>query len=961
MSSYPLIHYKFDGNVTNSGTGGSTYDSEDNGTITFDSTNKMNGVSAVVCPALTPVGVNVPRVTFNVGTNGFTMSFWGRHTTDSTPSNGVNAVFTSVKDGIAAGASTISQSTAVWYSNATQIQSYSKGAFGNNWAIPNMWDNNFHHYVITSSGPAATGNIYLDNVLIGSPTINIIDNVDQTIWIGGMHWGASDPNGDCGFNGAIDDFKIYESEVDANFVEYLYKIGNGDSLVGLPGSPSLETLLHAGATMSQLIAAGISIADLIAGGVSIADLIAGGVTVAQFLAAGYTVPQLISIGYPFSQISIAQLFGVGYSVLQIQLLGNYTNQQLLDGGLTELELINGGAWNTLDNANRLIGTTVNDYLDIQYGDFIVRNNLSLNSGDISVNDTTTFNSLYNSNVDISTNTLDVTNDITMVDTAALNVIQDISINGILTATSFADNSISTNAIGASVGGIDYENNTGNTIINSNVTYDSAVTMSADVLLNVDYKHVFNTPSVDTVTLYTSSSDIVTVTGPQFWSDIELSSTGQYQIASVGNTAIYTSYSGGAHFQSGNIWISNDYGENWTEQTVGGGSKSWNSVMISGDGSIMMVKAPGDNLYRSTDYGTNWSKLDYTWTDIPLGTGWTAGNGALMYMSKDGNMVITLYLIQRISHYDLTKLLISNDGGSSFVIKEMIPADVGLVTVTDAGTANDNTEWYANFVDSTKRDSISQVALSKNGKYIYIHMYTDRTTGLTAESKYDYFSNDYGENFYKIHKLSDLDYGYSWIGNKCCISNNGNAIISNKSVLTNYADLSGELTIDSNRFTNKTLSSSGGHTFGNQLTSLSMSWDGQYVIKRGGTDSIDGTSVKDGISLDYGATFYKIDGHVISGPANVSDGTNTWQSHIKSECFSEDNKYIAAVKTYDNIYVQTNDTTEYTTYDHPTTANKIKLGKNLIMNGDEIESNPLTNGNFASMIVLGNSSFSPFTN
>ena len=288
MSNYPLIHYKFDGNVTNSGTGGPTYDSEDNGTITFDSINKMSGVSAVVCPDITYIGANVPKVTFNTGTNGFTMSFWARNNNDGTVNTGNNGIYTSKVGNTADTGATIPISTGIWETNSTTFHNYSKGS-NITYTKPDTWDGNFHHYVITSSGTASTGSVYIDNAFITSTVMNLSNNVNQTIWIGGMYWGTNGSPGDNGFNGTMDDFKIYESEVDANFVEYLYKIGNGDSLVGLTGSPSAETLLYAGATLSQLLAANLTVADLLAANLTVAQLLAGGVNIVDILAAG-TVP-----------------------------------------------------------------------------------------------------------------------------------------------------------------------------------------------------------------------------------------------------------------------------------------------------------------------------------------------------------------------------------------------------------------------------------------------------------------------------------------------------------------------------------------------------------------------------------------------------------------------------------------------------------------------------------------------
>ena len=291
MSNYPLIHYKFDGNVSNYGSGGALYDSEENGTITFDSINKMSGISAVVCPDITLLGANVPKVTFNTGTNGFTMSFWVRNNNDGTVSSANNAIYTSKVGNTADSGASIGISTDIWETNSTTFYTFSKGSHIAN-TKPNTWDGNFHHYVITSSGSAATGSVYIDNVLITSTIMNVSNNVNQTIWIGGMFWGVSVSQGDNGLNGTMDDFKLYQHETDANFVEYLYKIGNGDSLIGLIGSPSAGTLLHAGATVSQLVAAGFSVTQLVAAGFSVTQLLTAGASITELVEAGL-IPEVV--------------------------------------------------------------------------------------------------------------------------------------------------------------------------------------------------------------------------------------------------------------------------------------------------------------------------------------------------------------------------------------------------------------------------------------------------------------------------------------------------------------------------------------------------------------------------------------------------------------------------------------------------------------------------------------------
>jgi photosystem II stability/assembly factor-like uncharacterized protein len=92
-----------------------------------------------------------------------------------------------------------------------------------------------------------------------------------------------------------------------------------------------------------------------------------------------------------------------------------------------------------------------------------------------------------------------------------------------------------------------------------------------------------------------------------WSSISISSTGKIQVA-VSSDSVNG---------NGTIYISNDYGNSWTETTTTFSNTSFVSVSMSNDGmyqsatSTYFDAGTGNSysfIYRSTDYGNNWTAV-----------------------------------------------------------------------------------------------------------------------------------------------------------------------------------------------------------------------------------------------------------------------------------------------------------------------------------------------------------------
>ena len=522
------------------------------------------------------------------------------------------------------------------------------------------------------------------------------------------------------------------------------------------------------------------------------------------------------------------------------------------------------SWASDLTANRLDATYINNWLDMS-GNCTIRGtttNLITGTGDVSLNGTTTFTQQIIYNTDMSLNRRLIVGGDASMSAGLLNVIGNVAINGTLSVGSYKTGSISLSAINSGGGGggsSAYTINASDTTFNIDMSYNAPVKINGDISLNESetYSYLYTSPQIFKTT------DAKTTVARK-WQDIEISSTGQYQVAVVGGNS--TNGSNNATDVTGNVWISTNYGVTWTEKVVGGGVQCWISAMISGDGSIMTVKAKGNILYKSTDYGANWTQIsisDISYADMTTVSSPFSRPGYPMFMTTDGNTLITGSA--DATTIWLTRLIISRNGGTSWTV---LPHDISA-------------------------NKITSYNMSKSGQYICI------TYGNSLAPKY---SPDYGTTFYRITNASAMQslntsnillYG----SGLCAISNNGYAYMHDGAGTVRSVNVnSGTITDTSNNAVVTSIS-----TPVNTLWSISTSYNGQYVTIYGRiTETITlGSTItyvpRSYVSYDYGQTFVRIIGVVI-----MTVGTNL--NRVWSTRFSADNKYIATVKENDYVYV-----------------------------------------------------------
>jgi hypothetical protein len=234
----PVIHHDFiDG--TNKGTGGSAYDIQNTGSLTFDTTNKVSGTSSV---SLTGSSVNAgdcPQFPFNTGVNGLhTMSFWMKMTetsvlrylftttTSSTDKVHFNSdtLRTYVRPGTTNTVSDIE--FVVWsaLNDANYLMSYVSPPY-NDFSTTGYCDGNWHHFVMVSnnSGTENSYDLYIDNDLAATNMgVNSSNGEDRFMFLGGCAWHAGGSGNNSGITGNVDDFRLYDYALSSSEISSLY-------------------------------------------------------------------------------------------------------------------------------------------------------------------------------------------------------------------------------------------------------------------------------------------------------------------------------------------------------------------------------------------------------------------------------------------------------------------------------------------------------------------------------------------------------------------------------------------------------------------------------------------------------------------------------------------------------------------------------------------------------------------
>jgi photosystem II stability/assembly factor-like uncharacterized protein len=249
---------------------------------------------------------------------------------------------------------------------------------------------------------------------------------------------------------------------------------------------------------------------------------------------------------------------------------------------------------------------------------------------------------------------------------------------------------------------------------------------------------------------------------RLWTDVSMSSNGQYITAVIGN---------------GRIYISNNYGETWGERQE---IRDWKSVRISSDGKYQITSVENGNIYVSNDYGNTWiskgPSTSWNYVDISSNGQYQiaagAGNGNFIYISSDygntwiqntssRNLNLSVQWVSAAISSDgryITvaggngKIFISQDYGQTWSEKNITTTYLDLAMSSDgqfqtAGTFNGIyiSSDYGNTWKLTSNRVINKIRMSSCGKYqIFI-----------SNNNNIHFSQNYGQTWVEKTPLSSI--------------------------------------------------------------------------------------------------------------------------------------------------------------------------------------------------------------
>ena len=192
-----------------------------------------------------------------------------------------------------------------------------------------------------------------------------------------------------------------------------------------------------------------------------------------------------------------------------------------------------------------------------------------------------------------------------------------------------------------------------------------------------------------------------LSGVTAWSSVAMSSDGKHMAAVISNTANV----------SGNVYVSNDYGQSFTGKTCTGVTSNMSSIAISSNGKIMAATVNGGvlsgNIYISSNYGSSF-------TNEPVITAANVTcNWQKITMSNDGKFMVAIANGSNTAGY--SRAYISRDFGNNFA------------AITN-GLSFD-ASW-------------NDVTMSADGRYILLDISGNTNTNSTNI----YYSSDYGSSF-----------------------------------------------------------------------------------------------------------------------------------------------------------------------------------------------------------------------
>lgn len=242
---------------------------------------------------------------------------------------------------------------------------------------------------------------------------------------------------------------------------------------------------------------------------------------------------------------------------------------------------------------------------------------------------------------------------------------------------------------------------------------------------------------------------VSALGSYTWSSPSASTYSCYNLSSS-STGQYI----GCSNQNGDLYLSSDYGVDWSPVTSLG-SQAWYGVGVSSTGQYMVASANGGNIYVSDDFGATWQQ-----TNAPS-DGWISAaissNGQDIVVGDPG-----------------TGIYVSINGGANWTSYPIAGSNVIAVAMSSSGQymyAIDR-NGFEIYTSDDYGSSWSPSESMSSGVYAYIYSSSSGQYVVAADDTSSvYVSNDYGANW------TVQNIGSGTLINNVNISSNGQDLIA----------------------------------------------------------------------------------------------------------------------------------------------------------------------------------------
>jgi len=238
---------------------------------------------------------------------------------------------------------------------------------------------------------------------------------------------------------------------------------------------------------------------------------------------------------------------------------------------------------------------------------------------------------------------------------------------------------------------------------------------------------------------------------QNWSDYVCSANGQYQTAIIDGgftiTTPYASVIADNSFNSGNIYISNDFGATFRPSVVRANTPmAWTSVSVSANGQYQTGTVNGSvlnngGIYISSNYGVSWTQI------VPVGTN-TLTNWIESSISATGQFQTALVsggFIYRSTDFGITWNPVTSVGTNNWSFLCLSATGQYQTAVVNGGFLYNSTNYGATWSANTSTGSKTWVSCSMvaNAQYQLAVEGLVLTGGIATSGGQIWYSNNYG--------------------------------------------------------------------------------------------------------------------------------------------------------------------------------------------------------------------------